>query len=373
MAKRIETFTGQLLRQAGIEINGNRPWDLTVHNSSLYGRIGSQGALGLGEAYLDGWWDAQSLDQFFDKVLSAELDNKVKWNFHGVLSVLCSKLLNLQTRRRSLLINERHYDVGNDLYKVILGKRMSYTCAYWSRGATTLDQAQEAKLDLVCRKIGLQEGDHVLDVGCGWGGFAKFAALHYRARVTGVTISREQAGLAARECEGLPVEIRLQDYREIHGAFNHVVSMGMIEHVGNKNYNTLMNVVERCLLPGGLFLLHSIGSNASRNHPDPWLAKYIFPNSKVPSAKEIIAAIEDKFVMEDWHNFGADYDRTLMAWHENFEKGWEKLRAHYDERFRRMWRYYLMSCAGAFRARRNQLWQIVLSRKGVRGGYQSLR
>jgi cyclopropane-fatty-acyl-phospholipid synthase len=373
MIYRIETLVRQLLSQADIEINGCRPWDITVRHEAFYHRIGSQWALGLGEAYVDGWWETPSLDQFFYKVLKARLDKQVRWSFSMFLNVLLSRIINLQTKQRSLSVAKCHYDIGNDLYKIVLGQRMIYTCAYWSRGARTLEEAQEAKLDLICRKIGLQTGDHVLDLGCGWGGFAKFATQNYGVRVTGVTISKEQARLATDQCEGLPVDIRFQDYREIRGAFNHVVCIGMMEHVGPKNYQALMRIVEGCLLPGGLFLLHTIGSNDSSNHPDPWLAKHIFPNSKVPSAREICTAIEDRFVMEDLHNMGADYDKTLMAWHENLEKGWEQLRRSYDERFRRMWRYYLMSCAGAFRARRNQLWQVVLSRKGVPGGYQSLR
>jgi len=254
----------------------------------------------------------------------------------------------------------------------MLGKSMAYTCAYW-KNATTLDEAQEAKLDLVCKKIGLKQGDKVLDIGCGWGSFARHAAKNYGASVVGVTISKEQVTLARELCAGLPVEIRLEDYRKVQGTFDHVVSLGMFEHVGVKNYKTYMETVRRVLKDDGLFLLHTIGSNHSVNGPNAWMEKYIFPNSIVPTARQIIKAAEEKFIMEDWHNFSADYDKTLMAWFENFNNHWKELESKYGERFYRMWKYFLLSCAGNFRARNSQLWQIVLSKEGVKGGYISVR
>jgi cyclopropane-fatty-acyl-phospholipid synthase len=281
-------------------------------------------------------------------------------------------LTNLQSRSRAFIVGEQHYDLGNLLYQCMLDPRMTYTCGYWAK-AGDLEQAQTDKLDLSCRKLGLQPGQRVLDIGCGWGSFAEFAARQYGVRVVGITISREQAELARQRCRGLPVDIRLQDYRELDEPFERIVSLGMFEHVGWRNYVTYMGVVQRCLADGGLFLLHSIGSNRSLAHADPWIDRYIFPNGGLPSIAQIGRAIEKDFVMEDWHNFGADYDRTLMAWHANFERHWPQLAGHYDQRFRRMWRYYLLSCAGAFRARDIQLWQIVLSKGGVPGGYFSVR
>ncbi|OHC28877.1 MAG: cyclopropane-fatty-acyl-phospholipid synthase, partial [Pseudomonadales bacterium RIFCSPLOWO2_12_59_9] len=241
------------------------------------------------------------------------------------------------------------------------------------QGAANLAQAQEHKLDLVCRKIGLQPGERVLDIGCGWGSFAEFAAQRYGAQVVGITISREQAELARRRCKGLPVEIRLQDYRDLNEPFDHIVSLGMFEHVGWKNYATYMAVVQRCLRDSGLFLLHSIGANDCRKHCDAWIDRHIFPNGGLPSIAQIGKAIGNNFVMEDWHNFGADYDRTLMAWQANFERHWDELASTYNQRFYRMWNYYLLTCAGAFRARDIQLWQIVLAKGGVPGGYQAVR
>ena len=214
---------------------------------------------------------------------------------------------------------------------------------------------------------------HVLDIGCGWGEALALAAQRLGISAVGVTISNEQADHARAICAGLPVEIRVQDYRDVDERFDRVFSIGMFEHVGMKNYGTYFDVARRCTVDDGLFLLHTIGSNVSSNHTDPWIAKYIFPNSMIPSARQIADALEGKFVIEDWHNFGADYDRTLMAWRANFDAAWPMLQGRYDERFRRLWRYYLAMSAAAFRARRNQLWQLVLSPHGVRGGYDAPR
>ena len=357
----------RLLISADVRINGSRPWDIEVHNKELYRRVLSQGSLGLGESYMDGWWDCYALDEFFYKILSAELDEKVR-NWKVLIQHLRASFLNLQRKSRAFYIGERHYDIGNELYKLMLDKRMAYSCAYWKR-AGTLDQAQEAKLDLIARKINLKKGMKVLDIGCGWASFAKYAAEKYGAEVTGVTVSKEQVKLGSEQCKGLPVEIRLQDYRDLDEKFDHVVSVGMIEHVGQKNYRTFMKVVHRCLKDGGLFLLHTIGGNKSVKNCDPWIEKYIFPNGMIPSIKQLATSFEGLFVVEDWQNYGADYDRTLMAWFKNFDENWNKIKHIYDERFYRMWKYYLLASAGSFRARKNQLWQIVLSKKGLKGGW----
>lgn len=361
-----------LLAKAGIAINGGQPYDPWIHNENFYRRVLRQGPLGLGESYMDGWWNCERPDQFFHKILSAKLDKEFKFSFGTLPVFLKGFLLNLQTPVKSFEVGERHYDIGNDLYQAMLDKRLTYTCGYWKK-AKTLDEAQEAKLDLACKKIGLKPRQTVLDIGCGWGSFAKYAAEKYGAHVTGITISKKQVELGGKLCRGLPVELRLQDYREINEKFNHIVSMGMFEHVGSKNYRTYMQVASRCLKDEGIFLLHTIGSNHSVYSADPWVAKYIFPNSMLPSIAQISRAVEGLFVVEDWHNFGADYDKTLMAWFDNFKKGWKNLERNYDMRFYLMWKYYLLSFAGSFRARRIQLWQIVLSKNGAPGGYQSIR
>ena len=357
-----------LASSAGIRINGPDPWDITVHDERLYWRVLSRGSLGLGEAYMDGWWDVPQLDEFFARVLAAELDIKAKGNISTLVSKARARLVNQQSRSRAFVVGEAHYDIGNDLYQAMLDRRLTYSCGYWLR-ADNLDDAQEAKFDLVCRKIGLRPGQRVLDIGCGWGSFLKYAAERHGIQGVGVTVSREQAALARTLCEGLPIEIRLQDYREVRERFDHVVSIGMFEHVGDKNYRTYFETVRQCLADDGLLLLHTIGNKFSVSTTNAWMAKYIFPNSMRPSAAQIGRAIEGVFVMEDWHNFGADYDRTLMAWHANFERNWPALEARYGPRFYRMWKYYLLSAAGSFRIRRNQLWQIVLSKNGVPGGH----
>jgi len=363
----------ELLSRAGVTVNGQNPYDPQVHDERLYSRVLSGGTLALGEAYMDGWWDVDDMSELFHRVLLADIQTAVMET--GVLfSVLQEKLFNRQNKARAFQVGEKHYDLGNDLYQKMLDRRMTYTCGYW-KDAKTLDEAQEAKLDLVCRKIGLKKGDRVLDIGCGWGSFAQYAAEKYGASVVGVTVSKEQVALGSERVKGLPVEIRLQDYRAISdGPYDHIVSLGMFEHVGHKNYRTYMKKVHELLKDGGLFLLHTIGSNQLTPISDPWIDRYIFPNGMLPSVQQLGASIEKLFVMEDWHNFGADYDKTLMNWYLNFEKAWSSLKEKYGERFCRMWRYYLLFTAGAFRSRQNnQLWQIVLSKNGVPGGYQSIR
>ncbi len=353
----------QLLGLAGIAIDGDQPWDIRVHDERLYSRVLRDGTLGLGESYMDGWWDCPAVDQFIDRIVRANLQNKVKGHWKLAAHVLRSRLFNAQSRGRAFQVGERHYDLGNDLYRAMLDRRLCYTCAYW-KDARTLDEAQEAKLDLVCRKIGLREGMSVLELGCGWGSFARYAAEKYGARVTGVTVSREQVELGGELCRGLPVTLELKDYREVSGLYDRVVSIGILEHVGCRNYRTYMEVVDRCLNDDGIALVHTIGQNLSTAAGDPWLDRYIFPNGMLPSVAQIARAMEGLFVMEDWHNFGPHYDPTLMAWHANFEKAWPALEQRYGKRFYRMWRYYLLSSAGGFRSRNIQLWQVVMTRPG---------
>jgi cyclopropane-fatty-acyl-phospholipid synthase len=361
----------RLLEGTDVRINGDRPWDVQVHDERFYRRVLTEASLGLGESYMDGWWDSERIDEMLTRILEAGLDRKMVARIMA-LDVVRATLVNLQNKRRAFTIGEQHYDIGNDLYERMLDSRMTYSCGYW-KNARTLDEAQEAKIDLAARKLGLEAGMRVLDIGCGWGGAARFMAERYGCEVVGVTVSREQVAYAEQHRGDLPVDIRLQDYRDIDDTFDRIVSIGMFEHVGAKNYPTFMNTVRRLLADDGLFLLHTIGGNRSVHQGDPWVSRYIFPNSMLPSAKQITAAAEDVFVMEDWHNFGAYYDTTLMQWVENFDAAWPDLRERYGDRFYRMWKYYLLSSAAGFRARKNQLWQIVFSPNGVRGGYQSIR
>jgi len=367
---KVKEIMRKILDPSGVQINGNRTWDIQIHNPNFYKRVLSGGSLALGESYMDGWWDCEALDQFFERILENRLDKKVKTNAKLFLWVMLkAKIINAQNRSKAYVIGKRHYDIGNNLFSIMLDKGLNYSCGYWEK-AKTLDSAQEAKLDLICRKMGLRSGMKVLDIGCGWGGFAKYAAEKYGANIHGITVSREQVKFANKFCQGLDVKIELKDYRELKEKFDRIVSIGMFEHVGCRNYRTFMKVIHRCLKANGLFLLQTIAGSISVNSTDPWINKYIFPNSMLPSAKQITSAAEGLFVLEDWHSFGQYYDKTLMAWYNNFTKNWTKLKDEYDERFYRMWTYYLLSYAGSFRSRRNQLYQIVFSKKGIKGGYR---
>ena len=365
--ERLRTRVAALLARAQVQVDGAMPWDLQIRNPRVFARVLAQGSLGLGEAFMDGDWDAASLDQLLTRLLAARLDQQVLgWGDRW--AALRAWLINAQAGRRAFVVGERHYDLGNDLYRIMLGRRLVYSCAYW-RNAGDLDAAQEAKLDLVCRKLQLAPGQRVLDIGCGWGEALKFAAERYGVSGIGLTISCEQAAYARELCRGLPIEIRLQDYRAFDEPVDRIFSVGMFEHVGVRNYRRFFDLAAHCLPIDGLMLLHTIGTNVSTNRTDPWIDRYIFPNSMLPSAAQITAASEGRFVLEDWHNFGTDYDRTLQAWRGNVEAGWDRLPARYDEHFRRMWRFYLAASMAAFRVRKCQLWQLVLSPQGHPGGY----
>jgi cyclopropane-fatty-acyl-phospholipid synthase len=371
-ASSLKAQVTDLLATADVRVDGPRAWDIRVLNDELYGRVLRDASLGLGEAYMDGWWECDAIDEMICRLMQAKLHETVRGSPMLLWHMLLTHLGNPNSKSRAFEIGERHYDLGNDLYEAMLDPTMSYSCGYW-KGAKDLGDAQLNKLELICRKIGLKSGQRVLDIGCGWGGFARYAAQVHGAIVTGVTVSKEQCELARKRCTGLPVEIVLQDYRDVTGGFDHVVSIGMFEHVGRKNYETFFEVARERLNDDGLLLLHTIGSRKASDGVDPWIDKYIFPNSHLPAIAEVAPAYEGRFVLEDLHNFGAMYETTLLAWHDNFERAWPGLAAKYGERFHRMWRYYLLSCAGLFRAREAQLWQMVFSKEGVPGGYESVR
>lgn len=363
-----------LAAEAGIAINGNAPWDIRVLDEDVYRLILTKGSLGFGEAYMDGMWECERLDQLFHRLLSSEVDKKIdSWARLQLLGeILRHRLFNLQSSQRAFQVGEQHYDIGNDVFEAMLDPTMSYSCGYWHNAAGLRD-AQQKKLDLICRKLEMKSGERVLEIGCGWGGLARYAAEHYGVEVVGITVSKEQQHFAQARCAGLPVSIELMDYRDLGEQFDKVVSVGMFEHVGPKNYAVYFDTVHRTLKDDGLFLLHTIGNAVTSPKTDAWIDKYIFPNGKLPSAKEMASAVEGRFLIEDWHNFGSDYDHTLMAWWENFELAWPFLEAKYGKRFYRMWEYYLMSCAGYFRSRQGQLWQLVLSKPERGSVYRSVR
>jgi cyclopropane-fatty-acyl-phospholipid synthase len=357
-----------LLEKADIRVGGDRSWDMQVHNKRVFGEILLRGSLGLGESYMHGWWDCGDLEEFFRRLLSARLDRFGAFNPVAAGRWFQDHFTNLATRERSFETGKAHYDLGNDLFSRMLDERMVYTCAYWSPSAyCTLDQVQFQKLDLVCRKLRLRKGMTVLDIGCGWGSFAKFAAESYGAIVKGITVSDEQAAFARENCKGLPVSILVQDYRDCTGHFDRIASLGMFEHVEPRNYADYFACVDRCLRPDGLFLLHTIGTENDGVMSDPFIRKYVFPQGIVPSRTRTRTAAQDRFSILDWHDFDpSQYARTLCAWHENFARAWPELKEEYGSRlngeFKRMWQYYLLSCAGAFSANRLHLWQIVMAK-----------
>jgi cyclopropane-fatty-acyl-phospholipid synthase len=362
----------ELLSRAGIGINGSQSWDIRVRNEQTFPRILARGSLGLGETYMEGWWECAALDEFFYRILAAGLHARLPAFFTHLLPYLRAKLLNSQ-KSNPHHIGAWHYDLGNDLYAAMLGRTMQYSCGYW-KNAASLDEAQDSKLELICDKLALTSDDVLLDIGCGWGTLLRYAAERCGAGGVGVTVSKQQAARARELNAGLPVEIVVQDYRTIEGIFNKIVSVGMLEHVGHKNYRDFMRAAHIRLHDDGLFLVHTIGRNTCASGPtDPWIDRYIFPNGQLPSIAQLARSAEGFFMIEDVHSFGPDYDTTLRAWHANFVRSWPDLQHSYDSRFFRMWTYYLLMCAAAFRSRHIQLWQIVLRKEGAGGVYQSVR
>ena len=359
-----------LLEKADVKVNGNRDWDIQIHNEKFYSRVIGGGSLALGESYMDEWWDCKRIDLFIEKLLRAKLDEGL--NIGTILLGIKSQILNLQSKSRASQVGEDHYDLGNELYKNMLGETMTYTCAYW-KNSKNLKDAQNAKHGLICKKLKLKKGMRVLDIGCGFGEFARYASKKYGVNVVGISISKEQIKYAKNNCRGLPVEIKFLDYRSLNEKFDRIVSIEMFEAVGYKNFKTYFEIVEKCLKPQGLFVMQVIGQNSSSKVGNPWSDKYIFKNGMLPSIKQLGETTEKILIVEDWENLSTYYSKTLHEWEKNFVDNWEKLEKTYDKRFYRMWRYYLMSCAGSFQARHIQDWQIVFSRGDLKEKYIPIR
>jgi cyclopropane-fatty-acyl-phospholipid synthase len=358
-----EIAVKSLLSRAGIAVGGPNPWDIAVHDNRLYRRVLRFQNLGLGEAYMDGWWDCPRLDEFFCRILKLQMNGALPGGFNHLALELLGLLFNLQSRARTPIIAKRHYDLNNELFFSFLDPYIQYSCGYFD-GTDDLAEAQRKKLEMICRKLELSSNDRVLDIGCGWGGLSRYMAEMHGCAITAVNISKAQLRYAGEFCRGLPVRLLDCDYRDIQGRFDKIVSVGMFEHVGWRNYRKFMRMVNRCLKDDGIFLLHTIGRNVSTRTCDPWITRYIFPIGMLPSVAQISRSVEGLFVVEDWHNLGPHYDKTLMAWNRNFQDAWPRLQAQFDARFKRMWEYYLLSCAGAFRARSLQVWQLLLTHCG---------
>jgi len=364
---RAEHILSDLLAVADIHVNGTRPWDIVVHDPRFFGRVLASGTLGFGESYMDGWWDCDALDEMCCRAIRARLDQRFAFRLPNLWAVLTALIVNQQTIRRSRKVGRVHYDLSNDFFEAMLDHNMQYSCALFDEG-DDLAAAQLRKLEWICQRLRLRAGLRLLDIGCGWGGLARYAARQYGCQIVGVTISKEQFQYAQRWCRGLDVEIQLRDYREITGEFDRVVSVGMVEHVGHKNYRTYMRAAGRLLNDDGLFLCQGICSSVSQLYADPWIKRYIFPNSIPPSAARLVCAAEGALFLEDIRDIGPNYDPTLLAWNENFQRSWPPFADRYGERFRRMWRFYLLSCAGAFRARSLQVFSMLFSKQSASVG-----
>lgn len=369
----MKSYFEKLLEETSVDINGDNPWDIQVHDDRLFSRLMRGGTLSFGESYMDEWWDAERVDQLITRLMKHDLKAKIEKNPVTYWLALKSYLFNLQRKGKAKEVGEHHYDAGNDLFEMMLDEGLNYSSGYW-KNADTLEESQDEKLRLICEKLQLEPGMDILDIGCGWGGFAEYAAKNYDVNVIGITISEEQAKYARERTEDLNVDIRLKDYRDLSVNVDRVVSIGMFEHVGYKNYEDYFEVVRQCLKKDtDLFLLHTIGGNRSTTMTTPWFDKYIFPNGMIPSIKQVGEAIEDVFIVEDFHNYGPDYDKTLMEWHENFQNDWDDIKDNYSHRFKRMWEFYLLSSAAAFRSRHLQNWEWVLSPEGVEETYRAPR
>lgn len=362
------------LADGGLVINGPAPHDPQIHDERVYRRVTMWGSLGLGDSYMDGWWDAQALDVFIAKIVGRDAE----YTFGSTINLLAAlrdKFLNLQSVQRAFRVAEHHYDLGNTLYEHMLGESMGYSSGYYKTGARDLTEAQYAKFDLVCTTLGLTKGMKVLEIGCGWGTFAAYAAKKYGVEVVGVTVSKEQLAYAQERCAGLPVTFYFGDYRTLprnyDGAFDRVVSIEMVEAVGIQNLDAYMDVARRVLVRDGMFLMQAI---VGSGEPDPWISTRIFPNGVLPTMTQLARAAEGRFRIFHVESFGTDYDKTLMAWDERFRAAWDTIKKSsddkgntlYDERFYRMWRYYLMVCAGLFRSQKITVSQILFTKEGVR-------
>ncbi len=355
----------RLLSDADISINGICSHDIRVHDDRFYQNVLLKGSMGLGEDYMDGGWDCEDLEEMFFRLINSGLEGRTRGLPVNFLPNLFAQLKNQQTRNKSLRVAERHYNMGNDLFFSFLGKYKNYSCGYFNGTTKSLDIAQEQKMDLICRKLSLSSGDRLLDVGGGWGEIARFAADNYGCHVTSINISDEQIAYGREYCKDSSVDILKCDYRDLEGEYDKIIVIAMLTHVGHKNYRAFMEKIHSCLKDGGSALIETVGSDVARKHCEPWTNKYIFPGGLIPSISQLGEAIEGLFVIEDLHDFGPDYVKTLRLWNKNLQKGWPGQSEIYSERTRRMFEYFFLSVAGAFRARSLHNWHLVLTKNAI--------
>ena len=344
---------------------------MRVHSMRLLSRIATRGAVGLGESYVAEEWDADDLPALLGLLLAnAETARERHPGWHRLMTA------RPRLRRRNGLARARrriayHYDLGNELYQLMLDETLTYSCAVFEDEAEPLETAQLRKLRRVCDKLSLGASDHVLEIGCGWGSFALVAAGEYGSRVTGLTLSREQAELARERvaAAGLAhlVEIREQDYRLVDERFTKVASIEMLEAIGDDQWSAYFAALDRVLEPGGRAVVQTIlipGQRFERYRSTPdWIERYVFPGCLIPSLGALAGAVErsSRLQILDVEEIGPHYAETLRRWRQRFHASLQDVRAlGYDRRFERIWDYYLASCEAGFRTRWLRDAQLVL-------------
>ncbi len=350
-----------IFSRAGVSINGTKPWDIRVNDNRFYRDVLINGSLGLGESYMRQQWTTDDLEGLFYRLCSSDLEKTSRRIPSQHFSRLFDFFINRQSHARAKSNAEHHYNLGNDLFFEFLGKFKNYSCGYFEN-ADTLDEAQAAKMHKLCQLLDLKKGDRLLDVGGGWGEFAKFAATQYDCDVTSINIAQEQINHAREHCRDTAVEIVKSDYRDMTGTYNKIAVVAMFTHVGHKNYRVFMQTMSGLLEPGGKMVMETVGGLESKTRCEPWTDKYIFPGGLIPSMEQIDHSVRGLFKRDSVHEFGHHYAVTLQHWHRNFIEAWPRLRAHYSESMRLMFEYFFLSVAGDFRAKGLLHYHIAFSK-----------
>ena len=342
----IEEIITKKLKEVDVVIGGSRDWDIQVKNKKFFRKVFLNANMGLGESYVNKYFECRRLDQLIYRL--RHYFPKKSIILKNIYDIIQDKFINFQSIKRATKVAKTHYDLEVKIFQKFLDKRMIYTCGYWNN-AKNLDEAQEKKLDLIAKKLEFKPNMKVLDVGCGWGGSAAYFAKKYRVQVVGITNSKEQYNYAQAHNSSELTQFIYCDYREHKEKYDAIYSIGMFENVGSKNYLTFFKCIKNNLKQNASFLLHTIGMDMTVNTRFSWAVKYIFPNGELPSQKQITDNIEHNFIIDDWHNFGCDYDKTLMQWYKNFVRTYPSFKSdYYDERFFRTWSFYLLLFAKFF-------------------------
>lgn len=358
----------EILLKADVKIVNHkdlaRSYDIIIHNDKARDDFIS-GSLGFMESYMKGYWSCRDLEKLFQKLEEANLHQLSLYTIPQLISIGLNRLrvkIKGFTQKDGQLVGLQHYDLPRKLYETMLGSSMIYSCAYF-KNVNSLHDAQRAKMELICQKIKLSPGMTVLDIGCGWGTLAYFLVVNYNVKVVAITISKEQIKYCQETFQHPNLTYKLEDYRNMNDQiFDRIVSVGMFEHVTSINYETYFKVCEKILKPKGLFLLHTITGDKSHQpgEGNPFIMKYIFPNSQLPSLSQITQFTSYKFVIEDVQNFGLYYAKTLKKWRNNFDDYLQKNTL--DNSFIRMWKAYLIMSQIGFEKNRIFLHQLVLSK-----------